>query len=163
MLSLTESEKNLLKILIQKTDSPKIFDAPQEFEFLIGTAGVGYARETSSDITDEPLSGLSRDGWGISGSKYTAPLNVATSLSYFYNYLQYKYSSPILNVSPYGHLPKHPLNLFIAAMQPIVKILPEVINDYVEYCNWSILTVDDKYKDYVKLEDKDRKEMIEIE
>lgn len=157
----------LLKTLIQKTDSPKIFDAPEEFEFLIGTAGVGYAKiKQSSDkglFEEAPLSGVTRDGWAKTGGKYSSPLNVATSLSYFYNYLKYKYEQPILDVSPYGHLPNHPLNLFIKNNSSIVNILPEVITDYVEYNKWSILTVDKTYKAYIPVEDTSRKDIMDIE
>lgn len=157
----------LLKTLIQKTDSPKIFDAPEEFEFLIGTSGVGYAKIKQSNdagmFEEAPLSGVTRDGWAKTGGKYSAPLNVATSLSYFYNYLKFKYEQPILEVSPYGHLPNHPLNQFIRTNKPIINILPEVITDYVEYNKWSILTVDEAYKDYIPVEDINRKDVIEIE
>lgn len=157
-----DSEKELLKLLISKTSSPLIYEAPEDLEFLIGTRGVGYLKEKADDtLRLEPLSGVTKDGW--SSPDKSVPLNVTTSLDYFFKYLDYKYSQPILAVSPYGDLSNHPLNLFINKMYDIIKILPEVITDYVEYSGWRLITVPDQYIPYINLEESGRKDIIEIE
>ena len=59
-----DSEKELLKLLISKTSSPLIYEAPEDLEFLVGTKGVGYLKEKADDnLRLEPLSGVTKDGW----------------------------------------------------------------------------------------------------